>query len=840
MEKYGRISFMLKHYVSLIVGISWISVIALQAEMPKLPEGFKFETLYKVPKKEQGSWVSITKDDQGRFIVSDQYGSLFRVTVAEGGKVLVQKIPVKMGGAQGLLWFKGKLYASVAAKSIVPEGLYVVSDSNEDGELDRVELLQKLNGGGEHGPHSLVASPDGDWIYHACGNHTNIPGKIDHFHNTKKWSEDQLIPSQPDARGHARSRRAPGGWITRFKPDGSRWELFSQGYRNQYDMAFNVDGELFTYDSDMEWDFGTPWYRPTRICHVTSGSEFGWRTGTAKWPVSYLDSVPGILDIGPGSPTGVVAGLEAKFPTRYRASLFALDWTFATIYAIQVKRSGAGYTAKKEEFMASTGMPLADAVIGNDGAMYILTGGRRTDSALHRISYVGKESTAAPVAAKSNPLLEIRKKLDALHVNPDEEQLDFILQNLSHDDRMIRYSARVALEHLPVALWGEKVFNLTNTGALLQASVAIAHQADAATGERMLGKLSAMDFGQLSLDNQIGLLRAQGLIFVRHGKQRDAMRKAVIDQLDAHYPAQDDRVNRELCRMLSYLQAPSVVEKTLKLVASPSQPKIPAWLELASRNARYGNPIIEMIMNMPSTQNLHYVYCLRVVKGPWKEEHRREYFEWFLQASRKSGGRSYKGFLNNIRKEALSNATSDEQKMIAGWKLVDKADPFKNLPQPKGPGKNWKVDQVAKLDVSKADLKNGERMYRASLCAACHQVNGQGGGAGPDLTNAAGRFKLKDFAEAIIDPSKVVSDQYEFKIIKKKDGSLVIGKVLSEKDGFLTVGTSAYDFGVTVQVKMDDVESIKASPVSPMPAALINRLNKQELTDLMGYLMSLK
>ena len=137
------------------------------ADKPRLPEGFEIKTLYNVPKKAQGSWVAITMDDKERFITSDQYGALFRVTVGKDGKVAVEKIPVKMGSAQGLLWFKGKLFVSVSGKSVVPQGLYVVTDSDGDGELDKVELMRKLVGGGEHGPHSLVPSPDGKWIYHA-------------------------------------------------------------------------------------------------------------------------------------------------------------------------------------------------------------------------------------------------------------------------------------------------------------------------------------------------------------------------------------------------------------------------------------------------------------------------------------------------------------------------------------------------------------------------------------------------------------------------------------------------------------------------------------------------
>ena len=42
----------------------------------------------------------------------------------------------------------------------------------------------------------------------------------------------------------------------------------------------------------MEYDFNTPWYRPTRICHVVSGAEFGWRNGAGKRPECYPDNLP--------------------------------------------------------------------------------------------------------------------------------------------------------------------------------------------------------------------------------------------------------------------------------------------------------------------------------------------------------------------------------------------------------------------------------------------------------------------------------------------------------------------------------------------------------------------
>jgi len=91
----------------------------------------------------------------------------------------------------------------------------------------------------------------------------------------------------------------------------------------------NRDGELITYDADMEYDFNTSWYRPTRICHVVSGAEYGWRNGAGKRPEFYPDNLPPIINIGPGSPTGMTFGYGAKFPAKYQEALFGLDWSWA-------------------------------------------------------------------------------------------------------------------------------------------------------------------------------------------------------------------------------------------------------------------------------------------------------------------------------------------------------------------------------------------------------------------------------------------------------------------------------------------------------------------------------
>ena len=57
--------------------------------------------------------------------------------------------------------------------------------------------------------------------------------------------------------------------------EGKDWQIFAGGFRNSYDLAFDRQGACFTFDSDMEWDIGLPWYRPVRLYHVVPDGEYG-------------------------------------------------------------------------------------------------------------------------------------------------------------------------------------------------------------------------------------------------------------------------------------------------------------------------------------------------------------------------------------------------------------------------------------------------------------------------------------------------------------------------------------------------------------------------------------
>ncbi|OYW19387.1 MAG: hypothetical protein B7Z55_08925 [Planctomycetales bacterium 12-60-4] len=621
-----------------------------------------------------------------------------------------------------------------------------------------------------------------------------------------------LLTRQWDANGHAAGVLAPGGWIAKTDPDGKTWEIFSVGYRNPYDMDFNADGELFAYDADMEWDMGSPWYRPTRVVHATSGSEFGWRSGTGKWPTNYADNLPQLVNIGPGSPVGAEFGYGAKFPAKYQRAFYICDWTFGTMYAIHITPDGASYKAEKEEFLSRTPLPLTDVAIGPDGAMYFSVGGRGTQSELYRATYIGQESTdVVPLQdAEFADLRALRRKLEAHHAPAADPKavVDFVWPYLGHDDRHIRYAARIAIEQQPIETWQSRVFQEQDTAAQITAAIALARQGDAPAQSPLLKSLERIPFATLSETQQLELIRAYSLAFIRLGAPDDATAAGLATKLDPFYPSASRDLNRELCNLLVFLKSPTVIAKTLDLLQQPDEQTEDELAGLLGRNPGYAGSIRAMLANQPDRQKVHYLLALRNLKTGWTIDQRKAYFDAIVVAREKSGGNSYRKFIQNIDREAFENASEAERLAI---EAMGARPPYRapELPKPAGPGRDWTLADVLALAGDKPikgrDFKNGEKMFAATRCVVCHRFAGDGGATGPDLTQAAGRFSLKDMCEAIVDPSKVVSDQYKATVIETSAGQVITGRVVSDTPDAIVISTDQEDATKLAKIAKSDI-----------------------------------
>jgi len=822
----------------------------------KAPAGFKVELLYSVPGAEQGSWVSLCADDKGRIYACDQYGDLYRFPAPAPGQPLkaadIRKMPVKVRAINGMTWAFGALYAGVNDyERKFPSGFYRISDTDGDDLLDRAELLREFQAGSDHGVHKVVVTPDQQGFYLITGNNAVKTETAASSPVAPLWGDDHLLPRMPDGRGHNRHVLAPGGIVYRISKDGKTFETFASGFRNIYGGALNRAGELFTYDADMEYDFNTPWYRPTRVNHVVSGGEYGWRNGAGKYPEFYADNLPATVNIGPGSPTGVAFGYGAKFPAKYQEALYIMDWSWGKIYAVHLKAQGASYAGTKEDFILGAPLPVTDLLIHpGDGAMYFAIGGRKVQSGLYRVTYAGTESTAPArlEAPAATPETLARRALEKFHGKPDPKAADAAWPHLASGDRWLRSAARVVLEHQPAAGWVERAFAEPDATARLEALHALARQAapcpyhtekaakpdprtgvapttaaptpaQAALRDRLFAALRGMDFAKLTKEQKLTHARLAQIILHRYG-QPDAAGLAVLTaQYDAAYPAADFELNWLLTETLAFLQSPTLAAKGMALVAAAGSQE----------------PEMEIMRS------------LRMLKAGWTPALREAQLNWFVKAASYRGGSSFVKFIEFIRNDSLNTFNAEETARHATLIATAKNPPVKSAYENVGAifaGRtptNWTLDELAtaaETGLKGRDFETGRRMFGAAACFACHRYGNAGGMNGPDLTGAGGRYSPRDLLDQIIHPSKEINEQFAPVVVTRQDGSTVSGVIVNLNGDTVQINTDLSDPDQRVGVDRKQVRSIEVSKVSPMPPMLLNMLTKEEVLDLVAFVLS--
>jgi putative heme-binding domain-containing protein len=808
-----------------------------------VPQGFEIELVHSADTKTEGSWICMAKDHKGRLIISGQQNQpILRITMKAEGGASIEKLKLPISGAMGMLYAFDSFYVN----GIGPKGfgLYRCKDTKGADQYDDIQLLKRFNGGGEHGPHGVALGPDNK-IYVMNGNHTTVPDGTAPGSPYRNYREDFLLPRQWDGNGHAAGILAPGGYVVRTDADGKTWELMLGGFRNAYDIAFNPDGELFTFDSDMEWDWGMPWYRPIRINHCTSAAEFGWRSGTGVWPAFFLDSLGSQLDVGIGSPTGMSNGIGAKFPVKYQKAIYALDWTYGRIFAVHLKPNGSAYTAESELFVAPKGLVVkgapkknlnvTDIVIGDDGALYFTTGGRNTQGALYRVRYLGKEPSAALraadlVNAEGAAERKLRRELETYHNGkPDPQAIEKAWPHLASKDRHLQFAARLAIENQPAAQWQERALSEKSPETAFASLVGLVRVGDPKTQERLLECLEQFPLAKLNDKQKLDKLRTLQLSFIRQGQPSFARTKKILAELEGRFPEANELVNRETVQILIYLRSTKVLDKALAhMRAVPTQ-----------------------------EDQYHYIFHLRTLPiGFWSLPQRREYLsyfardhkfpghsretlDWFEQAKRPySNGASYANFLKNFLKEAVANMSEQERTQLAAEiKAVAQVAIPTYETKPRRFVKTWTMEEVRPQLDKVAQGRNFERgrdAFIAGQCIKCHRMGDIGGGAGPDLTAVSSRFSRRDILESILEPSKVISEQYQNISVTTLTGKTVIGRLVDETPGKIVLQPDPLS-GERVEIAVKDIDSRVASKISPMPASLVDVLTADEILDLIAY-----
>lgn len=813
--------------------------------------GFKIEHLLKADPKTQGSWISMAKDPKGRLLLGGQSGQpVTRVTLKDGRVSGTEDLQLGVSETMGLLFVGDYLYINGQRKADRNRNVFGLYRALYNAQTDTFEppvLLREWQaGGGEHGAHGIVLGPD-KMLYIVIGNFVGIPGDLEPSSPHRNYADDLVLPRSEDGNGFGAGKKPPGGSVMRMDLEGKHAEMFAAGQRNTYDIAFNADGELFGFDSDMEYDWGMSWYRPVRVFHAVSGGDTGFREGTAKWPEYYSDSLPASVNIGIGCPTGVLFGTGAKFPAKYQKAFYILDWTYGRLIAVHLAPKGAGYTGSWENFVApkslrggggKTPLNLTDAVIGDDGAMYFTVGGRGTQANLYRVTYKGQEP-AGPADLHDNNGAEaraLRHKLEAYHTKEDTGAVDFAWQHLNSPDHFIRYAARIAIERQPLEQWKAKALAEKEVNASLTALLALARLGGRGSEAPLLDALTKLPpLSSLDESQALEKLRVLQVAISRSGKPSGDAAAKLIAELDASYPAKSEHLNRELCQVMLALEAPNAITKTMSLAEKAATQE----------------------------EQVTYMMHLRTAKNGWTPELRKQYFslwikdrlnkkqpdyvtQWFADAGiRYTDGASFPRFLANFHNDAKATLTAGEAEALApvvNAYVPPGAKPARRpAPATRKFVKEWQTADLMPLleQVGKGrNFAKGKEVYEseAGKCNACHRFANEGGMTGPDLTAIATRFQRKDILEALTEPSKVISEQFANSQIKTTDGRVVVGRVLEDTDEKVVLQADPLKPKELVTLKKSEVAKREFSKVSPMPTGLLNNFTQEEILDLLAYL----
>jgi putative heme-binding domain-containing protein len=223
---------------------------------------------------------------------------------------------------------------------------------------------------------------------------------------------------------------------------------------------------------------------------------------------------------------------------------------------------------------------------------------------------------------------------------------------------------------------------------------------------------------------------------------------------------------------------------------------------------------------------------------------REQYFRWFVTtAAGYRGGNTFARALNTIRTDAIRNLSAGER--VALQPVLDLQ------PESRSPGqvlaartfvKQWTTDELVPV-VERGlrggrSFERGRSLYSQVACASCHRFANDGGSIAPDLSAVAARFGVRDLLDAIVLPSKAISDQYAAIVIRKKNGEVVTGRVANLNGPTVNVVADMLEPGKFTDVRRDDIESMEPARISMMPPGLLNSLKPDEIQDLIAYLMS--
>lgn len=290
-----------------------------------------------------------------RLYVMNQSGDLYVIDDDIAQPLYVDEEDV-LKNAVGVAFYQDTIYITDGGR------ISTLTDSDRDGMLDTRTTIADGFPSWQywgHSTNSLVLGPD-EKLYFPVGATT------DH--------------------GPLNSDEPFEGSIVRMNPDGSEIEIFADGFRNPYDLAFSPDGDLFANDNNPDQiDETLPFLPAEELNHIQEGHNYGFPDVFSPMPAPEGITPPVVTFLASVGSAGLTYYDAEAFPGDYQAGIFAAQWGSSggtsslghgrRVVFIELEPDGNTFHGTWEDFLVfnpdqEVSSPV-DVTVGPDGALYV-------------------------------------------------------------------------------------------------------------------------------------------------------------------------------------------------------------------------------------------------------------------------------------------------------------------------------------------------------------------------------------------------------------------------------------------------------------------------------------
>jgi putative heme-binding domain-containing protein len=347
-------------------------------------------------------------------------------------------------------------------------------------------------------------------------------------------------------------------------------------------------------------------------------------------------------------------------------------------------------------------------------------------------------------------------------------------------------------------------------------------------------QLAAIEAARLTKPAPAANVRRDGQVgfqaeVVTAGEIDAARLQQVHQKLIGRFPSADERLTRELASVLAFCGQPQASTKILSAFPKGDT-----------------NPALQ----------IHFLLTLRGATGGWTAAQKAALMDVYARAAEWRGGASFPGFINLLFEGTIAGYSADEKQMAYG-----KVPQFAPLTEAElaaaaasaarartgnpATARSRGIRAISREEIldeqiftplrTPAQPARGRAHYEKA-CAQCHRFGSIGTDFGPDLTTLASRFKKRDVVEAILWPSRAVSDQYQSVEVTTTDKQTLFGLVAREDAGKVALQMTPAER--PVEIDKAKIAARKPSPVSLMPEGLVDDLSQTQLADLLAFLLA--